>query len=1184
VRLLELELSAFGALRHRKLDFSQPGPQLHLLYGPNETGKSTTLRAILGLLYGIDHQSPDARVFGPDNLRITARLCNQAGVQLIATRVKGRKTSLRGQNDEPLDEAALACLLGELPYAVFKLMFGLDHERLREGGEQLRLGRGALGESLFEAGFGGSGVQRVLHELRGEAEALFKPSGRLPPLNEAIRAYRDASRRSREASTRAESFRIQQEQLEHVRHRAHTLQEQRNERLSEQGRLRRVLRALPGLAKRRELLARKALLGDAVSLPEDAADARRSVQAELRGYEREAAGLAASVAKLRAELVDLSIPQSLAELHPEVLRGVRNRLGNHLKAIEDLPRRRAQLRVLQSEANEALRELGNPAALSEVEQLRVDRASQAHVAELASEYGALAERVAAAERERAAIVAEMDHLAAETEARTEALDLVPLAQALVQARSAGDLERQSAQLAGELQNERQRCEAMLDLLGLSGIALQDLSSIPWPSELAVAEYRRRLERQDHEAARLAQQALELDQRERRVAHDLSRIEHEGAPPTERDLQNMRTERGRRWQRVRELLTAQHRLEQPGKAPPEALAEFERALRDADDMADRLRREASRVSQLAALLAERESAVAERLSLEQRKSEQQREHEAATAEWHALWARVSISPRSPLESQELLIKVTGLREWTERNQQRQAQLAALQTQAAALRAALERGLMALGEPAIPAHEALASAALRAERVLQRAERGAIERSEREHRQASLGQAQRRAEQRLADAESARQAWHAQWHERMAQLRLRPAASVSEAIAVLDGLRRLFSKVDEIRKMQNRIDAMEADAKEFRRDVMLLMDRHLFELRELVLEEAAEELIRRYEKARSDLLQRQRIEADLGQALKRLDEIELARAAANEHLASLQRNAGVGDSEALERAERRSEEARSLARDLGETEDELLRHGEGQSLPELEAQAADAPRDRLRPRLVEIESELEELDESYKEVCHQVGRLEQGLQSLEQDERAAEAAAEAEQQLSLIKTVTRTFVRKKLAAELLLREIRRYREANQGPVISRASELFARLTLGQHQRLQVGFSANDEPVLLCVDALERQLQVDALSDGARDQLYLALRLASLERFAEHREPLPLLLDDVLIHFDDERARAALQVLCDFADTTQVLFFTHHARLLELARQALPPDRLVEHRLTEPERPARVVQPSPSPGVRT
>jgi uncharacterized protein YhaN len=55
------------------------------------------------------------------------------------------------------------------------------------------------------------------------------------------------------------------------------------------------------------------------------------------------------------------------------------------------------------------------------------------------------------------------------------------------------------------------------------------------------------------------------------------------------------------------------------------------------------------------------------------------------------------------------------------------------------------------------------------------------------------------------------------------------------------------------------------------------------------------------------------------------------------------------------------------------------------------------------------------------------------------------------------------------------------------------------------------------------------------------------------------MPLIVDDVLIHFDDDRARAALEVLGELSEHTQVLFFTHHARLVELAREAIPQGKL-------------------------
>jgi uncharacterized protein YhaN len=177
-------------------------------------------------------------------------------------------------------------------------------------------------------------------------------------------------------------------------------------------------------------------------------------------------------------------------------------------------------------------------------------------------------------------------------------------------------------------------------------------------------------------------------------------------------------------------------------------------------------------------------------------------------------------------------------------------------------------------------------------------------------------------------------------------------------------------------------------------------------------------------------------------------------------------------------------------------------------------------------------------------------------------AAEAAAEAQEHLATIRTLVHRYVRTRLAAIILAEEIERYREQNQGPILSRANQLFPRLTLGRYTALRAGFDGRDDVVLRCVRKGGGEVGVEGLSDGTRDQLYLALRLASLERHAERNEPMPLVLDDILIHFDDDRARAALGVLGEVAERIQVLFFTHHSRLVELARRAIPARRRVEH----------------------
>lgn len=91
--------------------------------------------------------------------------------------------------------------------------------------------------------------------------------------------------------------------------------------------------------------------------------------------------------------------------------------------------------------------------------------------------------------------------------------------------------------------------------------------------------------------------------------------------------------------------------------------------------------------------------------------------------------------------------------------------------------------------------------------------------------------------------------------------------------------------------------------------------------------------------------------------------------------------------------------------------------------------------------------------------------------------------------------------------------------------------------------------------------------AQGDGTRDQLYLALRIASLEQHVKAGTILPFIIDDILIEFDDDRARAALEVLSETSDLTQILYFTHHNHIVEMARHSLDASSLVVHELGLP-----------------
>jgi len=71
-------------------------------------------------------------------------------------------------------------------------------------------------------------------------------------------------------------------------------------------------------------------------------------------------------------------------------------------------------------------------------------------------------------------------------------------------------------------------------------------------------------------------------------------------------------------------------------------------------------------------------------------------------------------------------------------------------------------------------------------------------------------------------------------------------------------------------------------------------------------------------------------------------------------------------------------------------------------------------------------------------------------------------------------------------------------------------------------------------------------------ARDQLYLALRVAVVEGHVANAEPLPFIAVDLLVNFDDTRAAATIALLSELGRATQVILFTHHDHSVTFAAQ--------------------------------
>lgn len=256
-------------------------------------------------------------------------------------------------------------------------------------------------------------------------------------------------------------------------------------------------------------------------------------------------------------------------------------------------------------------------------------------------------------------------------------------------------------------------------------------------------------------------------------------------------------------------------------------------------------------------------------------------------------------------------------------------------------------------------------------------------------------------------------------------------------------------------------------------------------------------------------------------------------------------------ALERARTDERERDEARRRLAELNDALLHEGEGRSREQIEAELADIDVSTLKVQSEARAAALEQAAAARTALAVEREQARQALEAISGGDAAAVAAACRQEALADMADIAERYVRLHVEARLLERVMERYRDRRQGPLLERAGRLFSELTLGAHAGLLVDV---DEAHLHARRADGSLVPLEGLSDGTRDQLYLALRLAALELYLDSAAPMPFIADDLFINYDDQRAVAGLRQLAAIAQRTQVIFLTHHAHMVELAREAL------------------------------
>lgn len=1133
MRLRHLTLERFGHFTGHALDFGEVGarPDFHIIYGPNEAGKTTTMEAALRLFYGFPHREPYAFKHPRANLSVSGVL-EIDGTPRAFTRLPKRSGDLLDKAGTALPEAALAGHLGGLSEEDYRNLLCLDDDTIERGGEEIAQARGDIGRLLFSAAAGVADLTTVLDGVREEADAIWAKRKSKTHIAELKRELKEIDREIRERDVTASAWRGLKKALtdaQTAETEARKARDGLNARAAELAAKRRALPLLADLDALDDDLASFAAYPERLDFDPETLVTLKTDETRAQG---DIARLSAEIDELTAQRKDLPLSPAFAALAEELdlLEDLRAR--DRAGAL-DLPRRRDQLATAQQAMARAARDLGaagtcppeslvpSPAQLSDLDAAR-DRLRSARSAAIAQ-----AQELSDLRARRDRAKADLDSLVAQapTQADIGAILARHQADTLMQAHAAAKQTIAAADHAAR---------AALEALVTGSIRFDTLPdcamSILHAHELADTYESLRRQR-DQERATLAQHhedhAAQQAQADALLC-DGQLVPDDGAAA-------LRAERDRLWQGHRNALTAP-----TAEAFETAMQAFDRAqetrIAHASDLGH-LRQITQAMAETQARAAQTKARVAEHDTALARI-----EAEVATAA-QAVGLHGAIMPAEWLD---WVTRHAAALKAAQNAAQARDSHAPLLARAQALLDALTPHLD-LVDPDIAS--AVAAARHKAEAATQT--RSAIDAARETLRQAEADLAARSAKHDACQQEQteAEQAWRARVTESLGD-----AVAPDTLLAALEPLRSLAAQDEKRAEAAQRVATMERDQTLFAKKIAALAKAHDLPLGDTPadsfaqLRDASDAARNAETQARSLDSRIEAARAAMDMANQRLTEIAatvttLARA--------FPAGAQTGTLDALRGTAHRA--AQIIAQ--REKRDTLIRRITSElDAADLATARASLAQTSLVSLAAETESCRADLDRADAALTAATEARVTAQQALVQMTGDADIATLTERRATLeldLQEAAQEHLELSLGHRLAEAAIRLYRDTHRSGMMAATERCFAALTQGAYTRLTTQPDGSQETLIAVAEDGSTKRAAE-MSKGTRFQLYLALRAAAHEQLVDQGTRLPFFCDDIFETFDEDRTSAACRVMERIGQSGQAIYLTHHRHVVDIAQK--------------------------------
>lgn len=1148
MRLRRLDLLRYGKFTDRTIDFGPKptsGPDLHIVFGLNEAGKSTALAGFLDLLFGIEERSKYNFIHEYGAMRLGGVL-ELAGTEHSFTRTKQRNNSLLDATGKPVTEMAITAHLAGLSRDAYATMFSLDDDTLEAGGKAVLESRGDLGKLLFTASAGLGHASDTLNALEAEADALHRKQAQGTEIALLKKRLADLKTRRDDIDTLASTYEGLEAERRDAAQQYDGIVDERAVLAARLDAIARFERARPMLADiRRKLVQLDGLpqtasptrtwTGSIAELIDDDA----SLRTRLAGNVGEVERLMASIASTEVDELILGVSERIRNLAESKVR--------YSSAGFDLPTRKVQLQILNNTVATCLSALGRTSE-QDPAQLLLPAATVGILRTMIEQRSGIATAVSAAHDETAAAVDALQSARQRVGEERAVPEFVraKLGSALSKARASSHLPEVAAareeEDAGTIRLEGLRAQ----LRPWAGDA-SALASIAIPSAGQIASWKMAAADLGRASSLLAERLAECESNSTRHSARLDAFRASSDVADDEAAATSRRARDAAWETHRAALTSETaddfalalaRDDGVGLgrlANASDLAEMRattRALAEASADLSRLRQQHAQLGlDLGAKMAEVCQAGGELLgdviepSLE-RLVERLEDRIEARADALAAWGQTELSRKKAERAIE----------------------AGEQIRLELITALTSVGIAPAPDDTLEAGMALAELFLERQRKLDAEYAEALRALNAREEDLAV---RRRA---LAMAERREEDWLATINETLMGTWLENGVSASGLSTVLEQLSDLAKSVQERDALKLRIDKMEDDRADFLVEVSAIAADVGEATKDGEAEQLAVRLVDRLDRAERARDTRAGFWADL----KRLqgernildNETSIHRHRKNEVLIAF----GVETLTDVAQRDELLRERDRLRTSVAELEDRVAAELSLEKFEQARSVLDEIDFEGLAIEKGQGEQRLQQIDGALQQQLIRQTRAADKIDEIGGDSAVARLDAERRTILLEIEDSAVRYIELKLGILSAGNALRAYRERHRSGMMARASDAFKLMTQGQYSGLTAQPVKGGE-VLIAMQRDGQSKVADALSKGARFQLYLALRLAGYYEFAQFRPSVPFIADDIMETFDHVRSEEVFRLFGQMANIGQVIYLTHHKHLCEIAAAVMP-----------------------------